>query len=215
LEKNCPGTKHPLTGGVHVFNRDPKSKDWAGFDFKNKKETPLYQYLAMLRMSVEQSESGKQPIARCFGLDGVLHLRMVPENWFPEPNMHVVQWHASQVYNLLPDAMVRFVQTLKAHHYGFDYNVKCDCPSLLEEVEILGYFRGDILPQEELLPRSGWPSLIFGPPGNVIVFDIPNSMSAHRISRLGSLKRYGCDPIACRSGIYSLTCRHCVLQPNN
>jgi hypothetical protein len=26
------------------------------------------------------------------------------------------QWHASRVYNLLPVTMVRFVQTLKAHH---------------------------------------------------------------------------------------------------
>lgn len=77
-------------------------------------------------------------------------------------------------------------------YYGFDYNAKCSCPSLLERMPWHAPFRDDFL----LLDAAShygefvWPSLLVGPAGSSSALHVDNSNLPFHLTLLNGRKLF-------------------------
>ena len=77
------------------------------------------------------------------------------------------------------------------HLYGFDFNMKCSCPALLDDFEVLKYFiNNPLVVDPEMLPAYLWPSLMMGPAGTRSGFHADDSFLPFWITVLQGRKRF-------------------------
>jgi len=74
--------------------------------------------------------------------------------------------------------------------YGFDYNLKCDCPDMVEEMTSLPYFKQDITNQAP--HGAAWPVLIAGNAGTRSQLHVDNSFLPFWLTLLSGEKVFRC-----------------------
>lgn len=75
--------------------------------------------------------------------------------------------------------------------YGFDFNIKCECPDLLKDFELLKYFLNNpLVVDPQMLPDYLWPALMMGAAGTLSGFHFDNSYLPFWMTVVQGRKRF-------------------------